>query len=82
MDQYGLISQTIWILDKFVSRHSERKKCAHTEYSFLFFKETKALLEQEENLLDKVDDVDSDLERTYEKEVGLRSNVALFMRRT
>lgn len=32
------------------------------------FKETKALLEQEENLLDKVDDVDSDLERKYEKE--------------
>jgi hypothetical protein len=35
------------------------------DYSCSFFKETKALLEQEENLLDKVDDVDSDLERTY-----------------
>ena len=35
------------------------------DYSRSLFKETKALLEQEENLLDKVDDVDSDLERTY-----------------
>ena len=34
---------------------------------FFVFQETKALLEQEEHLLDKVDDVDSDLERMYKK---------------
>ena len=34
------------------------------------FEETKALLEQEENLLDKVDDVDSDLEQ-YVQRLGV-----------
>ena len=60
---YTLTSLNSNTKHKFVASHFERKGML-TDYSCLFFKETKALLEQEENLLDKVDDVDSDLERT------------------
>ena len=43
--------------------------CCKKAVFLFFFKETKALLEQEENLLDKVDDVDSDLERMDEIQI-------------